>query len=151
MSFYPHTTYKLMLMSLSAHMFFCFYPWTYLLNVLTSINKPDDFFSIVVPISQNLFWKICPLIGQILITCLKCSMNLLLLSSYIAKRFAGNEIGAWPTKKYHPPPPQLITIFHNFHHPPLTYFATPSPPQKRMKKVLKGLSKNWVDIDRSPS
>ena len=62
---------------------FCFYPWPYVVNVCTSSGKASDVFSIAVHVFRNLFWKICPLFGQILITCLKCSKVSFLPSSYI--------------------------------------------------------------------
>ena len=49
-----------------------FYPWSYLRNVYASSCK-SALFSHAVHVFRNLFWKICPLFGQILITCLKCS------------------------------------------------------------------------------
>ena len=49
--------------------------------VLTSGHTPADVFSIVVQIFRRLFWKICPLFGQILIKCLKCSRALFSPSS----------------------------------------------------------------------
>ena len=67
----PIATYKL---SLSAHMFlFCFYPWPYILNVSSFSRNFGNIFSIAIHVFRNLSWKIYPLSGQILITCLKCS------------------------------------------------------------------------------
>ena len=40
----------------------------------------------VVHVFRNLFWKICPLFGQILITCLKCSRLSFSPSSYSEKK-----------------------------------------------------------------
>lgn len=39
---------------------FCYYPWIYILNVQTSRSKNIDFFSIVVQVVRNLFWKNVP-------------------------------------------------------------------------------------------
>ena len=44
-----------------------------------------DVFSIAAQVFSNLFFKICPLFGQILITCLKCSRASFPLSSYSKK------------------------------------------------------------------
>ena len=83
--------YKLRLTLFSAHMFlFCFYPWPYTLNIQTCSCK-----SIAVHIFCNLFWKICPLFGQILITCLKCSRASFLPSSYNEKMHWGQ---GWQNK-----------------------------------------------------
>ena len=72
--------YKLMRISLSAHKFLLFNPWHYMLNVSTSATRTVNIFSIAVHKFPNYFEK-CPLFGQILITCLKCSKAFLLLSS----------------------------------------------------------------------
>ena len=66
--------YKLTLISFSVYIIlYCFYPRTYILNVKTSTCKSVNIFSIAVHVFCNMFWKICPLFRQILITCLKCS------------------------------------------------------------------------------
>ena len=62
--------YKVMLIILSAY---CFYTWPYVLNVPTLNSKGLNIFCMAVHIFRNLFWKICPLFGKILISCLKCS------------------------------------------------------------------------------
>ena len=72
--------------SLSARMFlFCFYPWPYLLTVKTFGSELGYVFSIAAHVVRNLFLKICPLFGQILITCVKCSRASFLPSSYSEK------------------------------------------------------------------
>ena len=48
-------------------------------------HKCDHFFSIAVHVFRNLFWKICTLFGQILITCLECSRTSFLLCTYSDK------------------------------------------------------------------
>ena len=72
-------------------LFVCFYPWPYILNVQTSSRKIVDIFSIAVHVLGNLFWKICPLFGQILITCLKCSRASFSTSSYNEKICWGRD------------------------------------------------------------
>lgn len=76
---------------LSTHMFFfCFYPWTYKLNVQTSNCKSDDIFIIAVLASRNFFSAIYPLFVQILITCLKCFRASFRLSVIAKFEFAAN-------------------------------------------------------------
>ena len=53
--------------------FYIFYPWPYKLNVQTSSRHSFNIFSIAFHVFRNLFWKIYPPFGQILIPCLKCS------------------------------------------------------------------------------
>ena len=65
--------------------FFCFYPWPYLLNIQTFSHEPIAVFIIAGQVFPNLFLKICPLFGQILITCMKCSRASFSLSSYSEK------------------------------------------------------------------
>ena len=48
------------------YVLFYFYPWPYILNVLTPKHEAADDFSITVHVFRNLFWKIFPLFGQIL-------------------------------------------------------------------------------------
>ena len=48
-------------------------------------NSLINIFSIVIHIFRNLSWKICPLFGQILIMCLKCSSTSFSSSSYSEK------------------------------------------------------------------
>ena len=43
----------------------------YILRVQTDSLESVNIFSIVAHVFRNLFWKICPLFGKILITCLK--------------------------------------------------------------------------------
>ena len=47
------------------------YPWPYTLDIQTSSRERVNIFSIAFHVFRNLFGKICPLFGQILITCLK--------------------------------------------------------------------------------
>ena len=78
--------------SFSASMFlYCFSPWPYKLNVSTGSRKIIYIFSVAVHVFRNLFWKISPLFGQILITCLKCS-RASFLPSLITKRWAGIDV-----------------------------------------------------------
>ena len=66
--------YRAIVISCCAHMFsYCFYPWPYMLNVSLFSSSYVNLFSIAVHVFHNLFWKICPLFGKILITCSKCS------------------------------------------------------------------------------
>ena len=46
---------------------------SYILSIKIYRLEGADFFSIAVHVFRNLFLKICPLFGQTLITCLKCS------------------------------------------------------------------------------
>ena len=57
----------------SSYFFISFYPWPYILNIRMPSSKIINIFTIAVYITRNVFWKICPLFGQLLITCLKCS------------------------------------------------------------------------------
>ena len=90
--------------SLSAHTFlFCFYPWPYILNVTLFTKNFVNIFSIAVQEFRNLFWKICPLFGQILITCLKCSRASSSLFSYSEKlRWDQGwpDIAIWKSNKF---------------------------------------------------
>ena len=87
--------YKLTLLSFSFHMFLhCFSPWPYLPNVWTCIRKNADNFSIAINVFCNLFWKICPLFGQILITVWSVAGPPFCLP-LIAKKWAGNEVSVW--------------------------------------------------------
>ena len=52
-----------------------------LLDVCISIN----IFSTAVHVFPNLFWKLCPLFGHILLTCLKCSRASFFPPSYSEK------------------------------------------------------------------
>ena len=69
---------------------FCSCPWPYALNVQSSSCKGTDVFSVADQVFRNLFWKICPLFRQILITFLKCSRASFLLSSYGEKMNSGD-------------------------------------------------------------
>ena len=81
--------YKLSLVLLSPRTFsFCFYPWPYILSLQTCSRK-SSIFSIAVHGFRNLFWKICPLFGKILITCLKCSRTSFSRSCYSKKMHWG--------------------------------------------------------------
>ena len=81
-----HFIWEIGLNSLSAHMFlFCFCPWPYILNVTLFSKNFVNIFSIALHVFSNSFWKICPLFGQILITCLKCFRASFSLSSYSEK------------------------------------------------------------------
>ena len=54
--------------------YFCFYPWPYLYTKRVNLlPETASAFSIAVQVFRNSFLKICPLFGQILITCMKCS------------------------------------------------------------------------------
>ena len=64
---------------------YCYSPWLYILNVLTQSHDNADLFSNAVQVFRNLFWKMCPLFGQILITCLKCSRAFFAPSCYSEK------------------------------------------------------------------
>ena len=57
------------------------------LHIKCQLSHQQDLFSTAVHVFYNLFWKICPLLGQILITCLKCSMASFLPSSYSDKMY----------------------------------------------------------------
>ena len=61
---------------------FCLEPWPYLLNIQPFSSEWLDVFSIAAQVFSNLFLKICPLFGQILITCSRASFS---LSSYSEK------------------------------------------------------------------
>ena len=93
MSFPDMLPDQLTLMSLSVRMFlFCFYPLSYTLNVLISSRKTADVFSIATHVLCDLFLKICPLFGKILITCLKCSRVSFSLFSYSKKYELGRRL-----------------------------------------------------------
>ena len=66
------------------NVFIFFYPWHYILNGKTC-RKTADVLSIAAQLFVNLFWKTCPLFGQVLITCLKFSRASFLLFSYSEK------------------------------------------------------------------
>lgn len=86
--------YKLMLTSLSAHMFlYCFYLWPYILNVQTSSHETPDIFSITVHLFHDLFRKICLLFGQTLMKYLKCSW-FFYCNPPIVKIHAGDEFAS---------------------------------------------------------
>ena len=74
-----------------AYVLICFYPWVYILNVKSPTRKLLNMFSIAVHIFRNLFCKICPLFGQILIKCLECSRASFSLYSYSKKMRWGRE------------------------------------------------------------
>ena len=76
-----------------SRIFIFFYLWPYILNVQTSIHDSADIFRVTVHVFHNLFWKIGPLFGQILITCLKFSRTSFSPNSYSEKMVGGN-IGA---------------------------------------------------------
>ena len=63
----PLTLYRFLLKCF--HIVFALGPTV--LNVLSYCGDSADIFSNTVHVSHNLLWKICPLFGQILITCLK--------------------------------------------------------------------------------
>ena len=69
----------------------CFCPWPYIPNALTKFSDSADIFSNAVHAFHTLFWKICPLFWQLLITCLKCSRCLFCLPLK-AKWCAGDEV-----------------------------------------------------------
>ena len=68
---------------------FCLLPWPYLLNIQTFSSEWLDVFSIAAQVFSILLLKICPLFGQILITCLKCSRASFSLASYSDKMHWG--------------------------------------------------------------
>ena len=74
-----------------AYVLICFYPWVYILNVKSPTRKLLNMFSIAVHIFRNLFCKVCPLFGQILIKCLECSRASFSLYSYSKKMRWGRE------------------------------------------------------------
>ena len=52
---------------------FCFYLWPYILYVKLFSRESADAFNITAHVFYSLFLRICPLFGQTLITCVKCS------------------------------------------------------------------------------
>ena len=80
------------LISLSALCLYVFF-WSLTLALLTKhttfSRESVDVFSIAAQVFSNSFLKICPLFGQILITCLKCFMASFSLSSYSKKMHWG--------------------------------------------------------------
>ena len=85
------------LLTLSAMFLLCFYPWPECLNVLTSCCDSADIFINAVHVFRNLFWRICRLFEQILITCLKCSRASFSSSSYSEKMRWGRGCIFMPT------------------------------------------------------
>ena len=67
-----------------------------LLNVLTKCRGSVNNCSTIVRVFRNLFWKIWPLFGQILITCLKCSRASFSPSFYSEKMHWGR---GWSSKQ----------------------------------------------------
>ena len=64
--------YPYKLMSYCCYVFYLvFICGPYILRVQTDSLESVNIFSIVAHVFRNLFWKICPLFGKILITCLK--------------------------------------------------------------------------------
>ena len=59
--------------------------------LLTLTRDPVDVFSIAAHVFINLFIKIWPLFGQILITCLKCSRDSFSISSFSEKMHWGRK------------------------------------------------------------
>ena len=49
------------------------YPFPYILSVKIFSREGPDVFGITAHVFRSLFLKTCPLFGQILITCVKCS------------------------------------------------------------------------------
>ena len=77
----------------------------YILNVLTKYDESAVIFSNAVHIFRTLIWKTCPLFGQIVITCLKCSRTSFSLLSYCEKMCWGQEgicvgVQLWKSSKY---------------------------------------------------
>ena len=73
-------------MSLFTHMFwFYFYSWFYILSEQIFSGTSVSMSSVTTHVLHNSFWKIRPLFGQILITCLKCSRASFLPSFYCRK------------------------------------------------------------------
>ena len=87
------------------------YPWTV------------DVFSSSALVSANLYLKTCPLLGQILITCLNCFSTSFLLSSYDKKIRWGRGWISTPTWNIGLTPFYLVP---NTATPP----SPPSPPEK---------------------
>ena len=71
------------------------YPWSYILNVTLLNSSFVNIFSFPVHVFRILFWRICPLFEQILVTCLKCSRASFSPSSYSEKMRWGR--GWWMT------------------------------------------------------
>ena len=64
------------LISPLAYMYLFFiYPRLCILNAGSSCFETTDVFSIATHVFLHLFWKICPLLCQVLNTCLKCSTS----------------------------------------------------------------------------
>ena len=89
-----------------SHMLLFCYPWSYILDASNFVN----IFSIATHVFHNLFWKICPILGQILITCLKFSRAFFFCFLLIGKRCAENKVAGChqltknilPSKSYPP-------------------------------------------------
>ena len=80
----PHFTWNIYMVS------------SYVILVLFLVSCKSAVFHMAVYVFCNLFWKICPLFGQVLITCLKCSRLLFVFRLLlIAKRCAGVEVDLW--------------------------------------------------------
>ena len=79
--------YKLILGNIA----FRFYVLFYFFSMALHTKCPSIYrwivyiFSIAFHVVRNLFWKICPLFGQILVKCLKCSRTSFSPSSYSKK------------------------------------------------------------------
>ena len=69
----------------------CFDHWPKVLNNQTLSSNSVNIFNITVHTFCNLFWKIWPLFGQVLIACLKCSRASFLTSSYSKKMRWGQD------------------------------------------------------------
>ena len=65
--------YRLTVYSYHFLLFLLYYPWPYILYAWLFSSNVANIFNIAHHVFCNLFWKICPLFGQILITSLKCS------------------------------------------------------------------------------
>ena len=77
------------------YVFLLFYNWLFILNVQLSSGTGSIIFSMSVHVFRNLFWKLYPLFGQILITRFKFSRAFFLLFFYSKKisREQGRLIG----------------------------------------------------------
>ena len=67
------------------YVFLLFYNWLFILNVQLSSGTGSIIFSMSVHVFRNLFWKLYPLFGQILITRFKFSRAFFLLFFYSKK------------------------------------------------------------------
>ena len=76
----------------SSYFFMLFYPWPYILSMCTSSSKIVNIFTTAVHVTCNVFWKICHLFAQLLITSLKCSRASFSPSSCNKKMHLGQDL-----------------------------------------------------------